>query len=122
LEFLGKVIDQLNPLHVILRACVNFCNFFGKVIDQLTPFTRDGSAKTFSHRIRIRTFCKSSSHRIALFLHHICICICIALFALFSHFRTFSTFLVDISPKSCEKCEKNAQDMQKKAQNAKNVK
>ncbi len=87
---------------------------------------RDGSAKTLSHRMRIRSFLSKliASHR--------------TFFASHSHrtfriFFAFSPFLHLLgryftvnAPKSCEMCETNAQNMKKRkkknCENAKNAK
>ncbi len=38
-NFLGKFIDQSNPITCVSNGLANFCNFFGKFIDQLNHFT-----------------------------------------------------------------------------------
>jgi hypothetical protein len=66
---------------------------------------RDGTAKTFSHRIAFALLIKT--HRIAPHLHRIRISHSTFRIS-FLHFRTFFTFLVIVSQLMHEKVAKNA--------------
>ncbi len=75
---------------------------------------RDGSAKTFLHRICISTFCQNSSHRIALFLRRICILHSHRTFRVFALFPTFWSIFHGQCTKKLWRCKNNAQKNAKK--------
>ncbi len=139
-EYLNFVMrTSLNILYLILRTLLNVlwqcrnkakkcivtssCEYWTINLCPLWP--RDGSAKTFSHRIRICTFSQSSSHRTAFASHFGFASHFLHIFHTFALFSPFWSLFYSLCTKklwkkiSAKKCAKYAK---KKCENAKNAK